>query len=68
MRKHFFPVRITIAFRSPYLKKKEKRKERWFVFTLAHSVVFLLIEVLDRYQIFCSVPVIEYEYIMCIQK
>ena len=30
--------------------------------------MFLLTEVSDRYQIFYSVPVIEYEYIMCIQN
>ena len=70
MHKHFFPMRMIITFRSPYLKEKEEeeKKEIWFVFTSAHSVVFLLTEVLDRYQIFYSVPVIEYEYIMCIQK
>lgn len=28
----------------------------------------LLIDISDQYKIFSSVPVIEYEYIMCIQK
>lgn len=38
----------------------------YFYFSLFCRILF--IDISDQYKIFSSVPVIEYEYIMCIQK